>query len=399
MNLGQFILLIVILGAILAFVGVPWWMARKREAAPWNPAHAYLSALDALIRADRPAAIAPLRELAQRDPANTGAFIRLGDLVRRMGYPERAHRIHTDLAARAPVDPEELKRLNESLLEDLLLLDRPEDLARTADAILAGDRRHPLALRAMVRAQEARGDWEGAIRALDEWSAAAPGCTAPTPAQMRIHVAGQYIGAGRYREAEKMLTEATAMDGDGPLARVVLGDLHAHEGNLEQACDEWLAYLREHDHRSDLVLARLEKAYFEMGRFGDLVHVYEQLAGSKSGNAAAGIALADMHRRRGRFEEAVRQFEMVLEQQPEHRYARRQLIGSLLALGRTEQALRELDHLLSDLGPRDREGGCVACGATIDDMHVRCPKCGTWLDPARPRPAVRPRILPIPAAD
>jgi lipopolysaccharide biosynthesis regulator YciM len=398
-NLGQFILLLVILGSIFAFIGVPWWMARKRETAPWNPAHAYLAALDALIRAEKPAAIPPLRELAQRDPANVGAFIRLGDLVRRMGYPERAHRIHADLLARAPEDPEDLRRLQESVLEDLLLLDRPEELARVAEQVLAVDRRHPLALRAMVRSHVAREDWDAAIRALDEWNAVAPGATAPTQAQLRIHVAGQHLAAGRYRESEKLLDEASRMEGDGALAHVLLGDLHAQEGDLEAACEEWTRYLREHGHRSDLVLARLEKAYFEMGRFGDLMPVYEQLAGSKGGNVPAGIALADMHRRRGRFEEAVRQFETVLDQQPDHRYARRQLIGSLLQVGRTEQALRELDHLLNDLNPGDREGTCPSCGSEITDILVRCPKCDLWLDAVRPWPAPRPRVLAIPAAD
>ena len=108
MNLGQFLLLVVILGAILGFIGVPWWMSRQaRDPRAGIRRVAYLAAIDALIKRDRPAALLALRELAQKDPANIRAYLRLGDLVRKMGYPERAYRIHADLLARNIEDEED----------------------------------------------------------------------------------------------------------------------------------------------------------------------------------------------------------------------------------------------------------------------------------------------------
>jgi lipopolysaccharide assembly protein B len=398
-NLGQFLLLVVILGAILGFIGVPWWMSRKREPQRWDPAQAYLAAIDALVRADRPGALLALRELAQKDPGNLRAYLRLGDLVRRMGYPERAHRIHADLLARQVEGSEDLRRLHESLLDDLRFLDRGEEEQRIAEKLLAIDRRSPIALRALVRYHERRGDWERALESLDEWDRISPGQTHPTPAQLRIHMARTHIDGGRLREARKLLDEAAKMPGDGPIAHVFIGDLLAQEGRTDEACEEWIQYVRDHGYRSDQVLARLERAYFEMGRFGDLIRVYEQLAAGKSGSLHAAVALADMHRRRGRLEEAVRQLESVVEQQPGHRPARRQLIGALLQIGRTEQALRELDVLMGEIGPAAAGVACGVCGAENQDAWVRCERCGAWLPPARPLPPPKARPVPAPAAD
>ncbi len=398
MSLGQFLLLVVILGAILAFVGVPWWMSRRRETIAWDPTASYLAAIDALIRGERGAAIGPLRDLSRNETENIGPYLRLGDLVRKMGYPDRAHRVHVDLLARPIEDSEDLRRVHESLLEDLLLLDRPEEMKRSADALLAIDRKNGIALRALVRYHEGEKDWEKALELLDEWDRSDPGRTTPTPAQMRIEVARRYLSDGKLKEAEKLLQEGVKMP-DGALARVFLGDLLAQQGEIERACEEWVAYLRGNGYRSDQVFARLERAYFEMGRFGDLMRVYEDLAAGRTGSLHAVVALADMHRRRGRLEESVRQLESVIEVEPENRGARRQMIGGLLQIGRTEQAMRELDALLAQVAPDGAGEVCPSCGAHASELWVRCERCSSWLEPVRSTPPPRPRSVFVPHAD
>lgn len=399
MNLGEFILLVVILAAILAFIGVPWWLSRRRASDDWQPSGAYLGAIDALIRGNRTAATTHLRELAQHQAENVGAYIRLGDLVRTIGYPERAYRIHADLLAREIENADDLRRVHESLIEDLLLLDRPEEAKLSADKLLATDKKNLSGLRAMVRFYEHEGDWEKALDQLDHLDEILPGRSHPTPAQMRIQIARVHLDQNRPREAKKILEEAVRMTGDGAVALVFLGDLLALEGELERACEQWIEYVKDYGFRSEQVFSRLERAYFEMGRFGDLIQVYEGIAASGSGNIHASVALAEMHRRRGRIDEAIRHLETVLETEPDHRGARRQLISNLLQIGRTEQALRELDTLLAETTEAPNTGVCGSCGESSDDLWVRCERCGAWQEAAAPTPAPRPRPVPVPHAD
>lgn len=399
MNLGQFLLLIVILAAVAGFVGVPWWLSRRREADHWDPKGAYLAVIDALIRGNRLKAAAPLRELAQHEAENLGAYIRLGDLVRGIGHPDRAYKIHADLLAREIDHADDLRRVHESLLEDLLLLDRPEEMRRSAEKLLTLDRKNRTALRSLVRYHERRGQWEQALELLDSWEQAEPGGTHPTPAQMRIAIARIYIDAERPREAQRLLDEAVRMPGQGSVALVFLGDLHAREGELEKACEQWIEYVKNHGYRSEQVFARLERAYFEMGRFGDLIQVYEGLAVGGSGNLHAAVALADMHRRRGRLDESIRQLESVLETEPEHQAARRQLVDNLFRIGSSERAMRELDVLLDAVMEASTVAKCGSCGQPGEDLWVRCDHCGAWQKLPVPAPPPRPRSVPVPHAD
>ena len=75
-------------------------------------------------------------------------------------------------------------------------------------------------------------------------------------------------------------------------------------------------------------------------------------------------------------------------------------IGSLLQIGRTEQALRELDTLLNESGPvPERARSARSCGAENQDTWVRCERCSAWLPPAQPVPLPRARPVPAPPAD
>ena len=112
---------------------------------------------------------------------------------------------------------------------------------------------------------------------------------------------------------------------------------------------------REDPEAADIVFSRLERSYYEMGKFGDLLQVYEGLIQDSPNSSAAQIALADMHRRRGRPEEAVHLLRSILSGAPGNHHARRLLIRCLVQTGETESAIEaaetrweQLDSLSAD---------------------------------------------------
>ncbi len=338
-NLGQFLLLVVILGTILGFIGVPWWMSRRRETPAYEPARAYLAAIDALIRGDRPGAIAPLRDLARRTPANIRVYLRLGRPRAQDGIPASGPtELHADLMARTSRRTADLRSVYRSCIEDLLILDRPEDLSsnrREAPRIRPKGSNRSARAGALPRARGRLG--AGAFEFLDEWDEVAPGATVPTPAQMRIHMARRHLESGQLREAGKLLDEAIKMAGDGRSARVFLGDLLRPRGKVERLA-------RSGSHTCGR--AAIGRLRFSRGsrrptsRWVVSGTSCRSTRGSRAERAAslhAAVALADMHRRRGRIAEAVRQLETVVEQQGDNQEARRHLIGGLLQIGRTER--------------------------------------------------------------
>jgi lipopolysaccharide assembly protein B len=378
MTPGQFGLLVVILALILAFVGLPWWSARRRPPDSWDSSSAYLAAIDALIRGKKLAAMEALRRVARRETENLLAYLRLGDLVRIMGYPEKAERIHAGLLARPTDDPELTVRVRESLLEDHLALAKWDEVVRLGAKLREIDRKNVVALRALTLASEARREWDTAFECLDEWERIEAGRTLPRPAQLRIHVSKSHLAEGRTKEARRLLEDAIKLDEGEQYGLVLLGDVWAREGEHEKAVEQWLEYARREPDQAEAVFDRLERSYFEMGRFGDLLQVYERLSQQAPETAPVRVALAEMHRRRGRTDEAVQLLEGMLARSPKNYAARRLLVSCLLQTRRPDQALREMDLLLKELPEYRNVAVCLRCKYDGADLGVKCPQCGAW---------------------
>jgi lipopolysaccharide biosynthesis regulator YciM len=386
MTAGEFWLLVIILALIVAFVGLPWLAGRRRERETWDPSGAYLQTIDALLRGRKLEAMEALRRVARRETDNLLAYLRLGDLVRAMGFPDKAERIHTGLLARPAEDPDLTLKVRESLLEDAVAQGHWEDVVRQGEKLRALERKNRVALASLTSAYEARGEWEKAFECLDECSRLDGSGELPRPAQMRIHVAKLHLEQDRTKEARRLLEEAVKADGEEQ-GRILLGDVLAREGEHEKAIELWLEYARRNPEKAGPVFERLERSYFELGRFGDLLQVYERLSQGSPPPAPATIALADMHRRRGRTEEAIHLLESVLSSNPKNRSARRLLVSCLVQNKRTESALRELDLLIRDLPANSGGTTCPHCHYEGVDLEPKCPRCGAWQPPAPAAPA------------
>lgn len=346
MTTGQFWLLVLVLLLVLAVTGLPWLLSRRREERPWNAAQAYLETIDALIRGQRVQALEALRKVAREESDNILAYLRLGDLVRVMGQPAKAHKIHAGLAARPIDDPELMLRIRESLLEDLVSMEAWPEVVRMGERVRSEKKRSTVALTALSRAYVARGEWERAFSVLGELERIAPRTLEMRPAQARVMAAQQRLAAGEPGEARRLLEEAMKQGANDGTERILLGDVYAAEDDHERAAELWLEFAEAHPERAGEVFARLERSYYEMGKFGDLIEVYERLLEKSPRSPAAEVALADMHRRRGRPEEAIRVLQAALAADASHQEARRMLIECYLQSSQTEAALEEIDTLL-----------------------------------------------------
>ena len=346
MTTGQFWLLILVLLLVLAAIGLPWLLSRRRAREPWTATSAYLETIDALVRNQRNAAVRALERVAREEPENVGAYLRLGDLVRSMGHPAKAQKIHATLAARNLETAELRARVRESLLEDQVALENWGEVVRVGQEIRQASKRNLIALRALAQAYRARKEWSAAFEALDEWERQAPGTARPRPYELRIEAAKDRLQAGQAAASRPLLEEAIALGANDGEARILLGDVLATQGEHEKAAEQWLGFAANHPDRSASVFPRLERSYYEMGKFGDLLEVYERLVEQSSHPSDAAVALADMHRRRGRPEEAIHVLQSLLANDPDRHDARRTLIQCQLQCGQTDAAVQEMEALV-----------------------------------------------------
>jgi lipopolysaccharide assembly protein B len=283
--------------------------------------------------------------------------------------------------ARPADDPNLVVKVRESLLEDHLALGKWDEVVRLGTKLREIDRKNVVALRALTLAYEARREWDAAFQCLDEWDHLEPGRTLPRPAQLRIYVAEAHLAEDHTKEARKLLEDAVKLDGGELEGLVLLGDVWAQEGEHEKAAEQWLEYARREPERAEEIFERLERSYFEMGRFGDLLQVYERLSQQAPDTGPARVALAEMHRRRGRPDEAIQILEGHLAHAPSDRAARRLLVSCLLPTRRPQQAMREMDLLLREMVDHGRSATCHRCNYSGSDLRMKCPQCGAWQSP------------------
>ena len=167
---------------------------------------------------------------------------------------------------------------------------------------------------------------------------------------------------------------------DAALAYVHLGDIAILEEDTERAIAYWMRLVADRPECAHLVFERLEKSYFEMGDFGRMMGIYEDLVAKSPSNVKALTGLSRMLERKGAVDEALRVAREAVKHEGDTFEGHRQLIEILMRNERYEEAARVAESCLATIGEDGGAEACPNCGAPIDGYSWRCDKCRTWLD-------------------
>ncbi len=368
-------LIILVLGLIvLLWLLWAWIRVQRRRAAP--PQAPYTLALSALIGGDRREALRQLKEAVQLNSENLDAYVRLGDLLRESGEVQKALAVHRDLTVRPNVPEPERVRILESLTRDYLAAGRYEEAGQSAERLRHLDRPNRFASRALQQVAEALKDWPRAIQVLEE-RAKQEGRDKSQLARYRGFVGSQELAAGRAKEARQQFEEALKLDPDCLLAYLYLGDMDQAAGDTEKAVESWRTLALKRPERAGLVFDRLERAFFELGHFGDVVSFYQELLHRAPREASVPplLALAEIQRRKGDLREAETMIQEALEVDPEHPRAHRHLVKLALDRNDPQTALTRVDRLLGVIQDAEGPGSCRQCGRPLGKPLWRCPHC------------------------
>jgi lipopolysaccharide assembly protein B len=371
---------------LVAFLLGAWWLLRTRRSTERRlasiPQDAYALGLSALIGGDRREALRRLKEAVQGDSTNLDAYIRLGDLLRESGDIQKALAIHRDLTVRAELADMDRARILESLTRDYFAAGRYEEAGQSAERLLRLHRTNRFAYRAVQQVAEALKDWPRAIRIVEERTRLEGEGGKPLLARYHGFVGAQEFAAGNVKEARRQMEEALKLDSRCLLAYLSLGDMDQAEGHTERAIERWRSLARIAPEHASLVFDRLERAYFELGRFEEVVAFYRELleGAPRESSAPALLALAEIYRRKGDLDQAESFVQDALERSPEQPRAYRHLAKIALDRHDLKGALTHVDRVLQALPVDAQEGQCRHCGNALKEPSWRCPHCHA-LDP------------------
>jgi tetratricopeptide (TPR) repeat protein len=279
------------------------------QATPNHPEPWYQIGLAALALQDVRAASASFRKALELDPKHVGAQLQLAELMARTpseNLIKEAEQRLKALVATAPITPEMLNALALAELK----------LGKTNDAV------------------------ETLERALK---------TAPQQLVASILLARARLLQKNPKEAEEVLIRACDSDPKSGDARVVLGELYVSQGRLPDAETQFQRALSL-DSDNGAALINLARLQISGGRLQEAETTVKHLSAlpDKAYQATYGLFLYQQ----GRGDDAVREFERLVKQDPGDRAARTRLVSLYRALTRDSEAEKILTAALKG-NPRD----------------------------------------------
>ena len=313
--MGEYLLIVLVL-ALAGACGYLLWERRSRGRGA-TAAPLFTEALRDLLDGRPESAFGKLRQVVADDPDNLDAYLRLGAILREHAQPERALQVHKDLTVRHGLTREDKVAILRELALDYVALEEYELAQRALDELLSLDNRNRWALARMLDILERRGEWEAAYETAERLLRLESGRPRRPLARYKYQLGRRLLEQQEYHKARLAFKEALGIDPELAEAYVAIGDSYLAEERYEDAVTFWQKLIETVPRRGHLVLERLEKTLFELGRFGDIAEVCERILRDDPRNLPARRTLALFHEKKGDLTSAVEMVESLFDDYPD----------------------------------------------------------------------------------
>jgi lipopolysaccharide biosynthesis regulator YciM len=346
------ILVIIAMLVVALYPVVRDFLRKRRTAVP-----AYVEGLQAALDARPADAIARFKEAVAADSDNVDAYIRLGDLFMQQGEVERAIKVHENLSLRRNLDKRDERKVLEALVRDYVRTDRKVKAISLLEELVHMDKTDAANAEKLAELYIETGAWdkcEGQLKELARHSS------------QRQRAARLYTEYGRAHPRDNpgaalaAFESALKLDANSIEARLYLGDHHFAQGDTNAAIETWNEILDLAPDKSALVRDRLERAYFDAGRFEDITAIYERLLRKVPDDSGLVVALAEIYQKKEDLSSAIRLLERVGSRHKGDVLPRVTLAAMYLERAEYDRARRVLAEVISVLQPESAGPGKAA---------------------------------------
>jgi lipopolysaccharide biosynthesis regulator YciM len=363
----------------LALLSLPFWIGKGKKKIDSRLNH-YQAIANALLDKDLPRAREGFKSIIRSDTEDISAYLRLARIFREEGDRERAVALYRTLRARKIGDRQLRLQILTGLTEDLFFLKRYDEARSSADELRHLDKKHPLIWQIEMHDGLRHEDWQRTLKALDNLDRAERGYSGVKPAQVRTFIAARKSEADQTKEGIKLLEDVVRRDPNYAPAMLLLGDLQMKLEKYQKAADSWLKLIRKYPQTAILVFPRFEKAYFEMGRFGELSSVFDEMAaGFTESVPAVQLARVRLALKRGDLDEGLGLVEELLEKDPVNDQALSWRLYLLLDANRVDEARTLVKEIAENCLLAPSRLICPFCDERTELHKVRCTACRRWL--------------------
>ncbi len=310
-------LLVLFFGALAFYLVYDRFMNRPKT----TESSLYLDALRDLLDGRQETAYTKLRQVVADDPGNVDAYLRMGQILRENNQPARALQIHKDLTLRSGLNRLQKVAILRQLAADYMATNDLVTAEAALKEIRSLDSGNYWAHTQMLAIQEKGQQWESAAETAEQILKLEGNRSKKPLARYDMARGDQLYRQKEYHKARIAYKEAISIDPSCVQAYVSIGDSYADEQRYEDAVTFWTKLITAVPDQAHLVIDRLKTTLFELGRYGDIADICQEILTHAPGNATARRTLAEFHQRKGDSEMAIAMLEQLVDDYPEDRAA------------------------------------------------------------------------------
>jgi len=129
-----------------------------------------------------------------------------------------------------------------------------------------------------------------------------------------------------HHKARIVFKEALGLDPSYAAAYLAIGDSYCDEERFEDAVNFWTKLIEAVPTQGHRAIERLKKALFDLGRFGDIAQICEDILKHSPKDLKARLSLAEFHEKKGDMELAQELLTQIVEDEPDNLEAILELI-------------------------------------------------------------------------
>ncbi len=352
MTIFWWIVLAVVLAAVAG--GGIYYFTRGSTRERVSPDESYIEALRALLDGNQTLAFLKLKETVTHDSGNIDAYLRLVSLLRQQGLHSRSLQLSSDLNQRQTVSEADRARILYSLAEDYELNGRFEAAEKTLEQLSAMSGQKAVASKKLVGLYERLGRWENACKAESDYLDVTKNRDRSSLSKYRLKMGEKLLNEGEFHKARVEFKEALKLEPSSAIAVVGLGDAYEREGRLEDAAKAWRKIVEVNPTKAELVFTRLQKVLFDLGQFGEIEDLYQQVLDRDKYNLGALTGLASLSEKKGDRAQAEAAYLQILELKPDYRHALVGLLKLYHEQNKYSEAAQVIDRTFETLIPIDK---------------------------------------------
>ena len=265
----------------------------------------YTEALECLLTGDMDEALWKLRELVKIDTNHISAYIILGDILRGKKKPDQAVKIHQSLTFRRGLTADKRIEIYTSLAKDYYALGDFSRAEENANRVFQLDKKNRWAAEYLIQICEEQERWADASEYLKKLEKVSEKSATRRHAFYRMMEGRAKEKESLHDDARADYIKATKLDATYADPYLYLGNLDEQGGNLGKAVENWEKFAEVSPGSGRQVFARLEKALFELGRFGQMEDFYRKLMKKDSENMDVISGLVNVLQAKGEFDQAL----------------------------------------------------------------------------------------------